>query len=117
MSVERGTLTANTAQLSGGSLTLDVIIPTYNRAALLKHTLESLLAALPPVGLAVQITVVDNNSSDDTPQVVAQYQERFARAGLKLDYLFEPQQGRSHALNRGIAETHGTLIGLIDDDE
>jgi glucosyl-dolichyl phosphate glucuronosyltransferase len=98
-------------------LTLDVIIPTYNRATLLKRTFESLLAALLPLGLTVQINVVDNNSSDDTAQVVEGYQDRFTQAGLKLRYLFESQQGRSHALNRGITETNGALIGLIDDDE
>ncbi|MBI1761697.1 MAG: glycosyltransferase family 2 protein, partial [Acidobacteria bacterium] len=100
-----------------GSLTLDVIIPTYNRAALLLRTLESLLVAQQPPGLSVQITVVDNNSSDTTRQVVASYQARFAHAQLRLHYLFEAQQGRSHALNHGIAATAGTLIGLIDDDE
>lgn len=98
-------------------LTLDVIIPTYNRANLLKHTFASLLAARLPLDLTVQINVVDNNSSDDTSQVVRSYQTRFAQAGLKLHYLFETQQGRSHALNHGIAATKGGLIGLIDDDE
>jgi glucosyl-dolichyl phosphate glucuronosyltransferase len=103
--------------VSSDRLTLDVIIPTYNRAALLKRTLESLLAARLPLGLIVQFNVVDNNSSDDTAQVVESYQERFTQLGLKLCYLFESRQGRSHALNRGIAETTGALIGLIDDDE
>lgn len=113
LSAERGTLAAQAAQ----RLTLDVILPTYNRASLLKRTLESLLAARTPLGLGVHITVVDNNSSDDTPQVVTSYQGRFMQAGLQLRYLFEPQQGRSHALNRGITETQSILIGLIDDDE
>ncbi len=116
MSAERAAFTTPTT-LASGSLTLDVIIPTYNRAALLKRTLESLLTAQQPAGLKVQITVVDNNSSDDTRQVVAGYQASSAKAGLKLRYLFEPRQGRSHALNCGIAATSGALIGLIDDDE
>ena len=96
---------------------VSVIIPTYNRATLLKRTLESLLSAQQPIGLNVQITVVDNNSSDDTCQVITSYKERFARVGLSLRYLFETRQGRSYALNCGIAGTAGALIGLIDDDE
>lgn len=93
---------------------LDVIIPTYNRQDLLKLTLESLLRAEIPTGLKVRVTVVDNNSKDATPHVVEGYQEKFAG---RLRYQFEPQQGRSHALNAGIASTNGDIVGMIDDDE
>jgi len=81
---------------------LDVIIPTYNRADLLKLTLQSLLAAEIPAGLNVQVTVVDNNSTDETHQTVSAFQSLFAG---RLHYLFERKQGRSSALNAGIAAT------------
>jgi glycosyltransferase involved in cell wall biosynthesis len=93
---------------------LDVIIPTYNRQELLKLTLDSLLAATIPVGLEVRVTVVDNNSKDATRQVVEDYMGRYDG---RLSYLFESQQGRSPALNTGIASTNGDLVGMIDDDE
>jgi len=93
---------------------LNVIVPTYNRHELLKKTLESLLAAEIPEGLIVSVTVVDNNSSDPTRQTVEAYQARFAG---RLHYLFEKRQGRSHALNAGIAATDGDLVGMVDDDE
>ena len=93
---------------------LAVIIPTYNRQNLLPLTLESLFAAEIPEGLEVRITVVDNNSTDGTRQVVESYQTRF---GEKVQYCFERQQGRSHALNKGINSTSGVLVGMIDDDE
>lgn len=93
---------------------LDVIIPTYNRHQLLRRTLSSLLAAEVPAGLNVRVTVVDNNSKDATRQTVENYKERF---GGRLDYVFEGRQGRSFALNAGIASTTGELIGMIDDDE
>ncbi len=93
---------------------LDVIVPTYNRAHLLKLTLQSLLAAEVPAGLSVQVTVVDNNSTDQTQQTVSAFQPLFAG---KLNYLFEPKQGRSSALNAGIAATDGDLVGMVDDDE
>lgn len=93
---------------------LDVIIPTYNRSEMLRRTLDSLLAAPVPSDLGVGILVVDNNSKDGTRDVVAEYGRRFPR---RVDYLFEGQQGRSHALNAGIAATSGDLIGMIDDDE
>lgn len=93
---------------------LDVIIPTYNRQDLLPFTLNSLLAAEIPEGLEVAVTVVDNNSTDGTRQVVESFQTKF---GDKIQYCFEPQQGRSHALNKGIMSTGGDLVGMVDDDE
>lgn len=93
---------------------LDVVVPTYNRQDLLPLALNSLLVADIPEGLEVGITVVDNNSTDGTRQVVESFQQRF---GDRVRYCFEKQQGRSHALNAGIAATTGDLIGTIDDDE
>jgi glycosyltransferase involved in cell wall biosynthesis len=93
---------------------LDVVIPTYNRAWLLPRTLESLLAAERPDGLDVDVTVVDNRSTDGTRAVVDAFAARF---NGRLHYLYESRPGRSHALNAGIAATHGDLVGMIDDDE
>ncbi|MEN3336229.1 MAG: glucosyl-dolichyl phosphate glucuronosyltransferase [Blastocatellia bacterium] len=93
---------------------LDVIVPTYNRHTLLDNTLRSLWRAGVPQGLDVHVTVVDNNSKDRTPEVVEQWQPKFAG---RLQYLFERQQGRSAALNAGICATNGDLVGMIDDDE
>jgi glycosyltransferase involved in cell wall biosynthesis len=93
---------------------LDVIVPTHNRAALLARTLESLLAADPAESLDVRVTVVDNRSTDDTRATVESFRDRFAG---RLQYVFESQAGRSHALNAGIERTNGDLVGMIDDDE
>jgi glucosyl-dolichyl phosphate glucuronosyltransferase len=93
---------------------LDVVLPTYNRHQFLKLTLASLLAAEVPDDLIVSVTVVDNNSTDATRETVEAYQSEF---GGRLHYLFEKKQGRSHALNAGIAATSGDLVGMVDDDE
>jgi glycosyltransferase involved in cell wall biosynthesis len=93
---------------------LDVIVPTYNRQDLLPLSLNSLFAAEIPAGLEVSVTVVDNNSTDGTRQVIESFKERF---GDRIQYCFEQQQGRSHALNAGINATSGDLVGIIDDDE
>lgn len=93
---------------------LDVIIPTYNRHELLPRTLGSLLAAELPTGLDVRVTVVDNNSTDETRSVVESHIEKFQG---RLNYVFERNQGRSHALNAGIRSSAGDLVGMIDDDE
>jgi glucosyl-dolichyl phosphate glucuronosyltransferase len=93
---------------------LDVILPTHNRSALLARALDSLLVAEAPPRLQVRVTVVDNNSTDDTAAIV---QSRVAAFRGRLSYLFEPRPGKPYALNTGIASTSGDLVGLIDDDE
>ena len=93
---------------------LDVVIPTYNRSQLLRKTLRSLLDARVPPGLDVRITVVDNNSKDDTRELVLAEQ---AKAKLPIFYVFEKKQGRSPALNAGVAASTGSHVGFIDDDE
>ncbi|HEX8501610.1 MAG TPA: glycosyltransferase family 2 protein [Pyrinomonadaceae bacterium] len=95
---------------------LDVLVATYNRCDLLGRALASLLAAEVPPGLDVRVTVVDNNSKDRTRQVTEEWQEK-AGGKVGLSYLFEGRQGKSHALNTGIAATDGDLVGMIDDDE
>src|SRR5687768_11423256 len=96
------------------TLRLDVVIPTYNRAALLPRALDSLLVAERPGGLDVGVTVVDNGSTDATRTVVEPFLSRFAG---HLQYVYESRPGRSHALNAGIAASRGDLVGMIDDDE
>jgi glycosyltransferase involved in cell wall biosynthesis len=95
-------------------MVLDVILPTFNRRALLGRTLDSLRTARVPAGLIVRILVVDNASTDDTAAFVRQAAAHF---GGRLRYLREATPGKPFALNAGIAATDGELVGLIDDDE
>lgn len=93
---------------------LDLLIPTYNRAHLLRRCIESVLRATRPDGLHVTITVIDNNSSDNTKEVV----DSFAGQGpILIRYLLVLRQGKSAALNQAISQTTAELVGMIDDDE
>ena len=94
---------------------LTVIVPTYNRAESLRKTLMSFSSAAVPTGLKVEIIVADNNSTDNTHQVVEEVKSRFSNHELK--YFFESKQGRSHAVNAGIRISDADLISTIDDDE
>src|SRR4051794_14280664 len=96
----------------GVIVTLDVILPTYNRAALLEHALLSLIAACPAANLDVRITVVDNGSTDNTAEVVRRFQTASTPV---VSYVMERMQGKSYALNTGLSRTSGELVGLIDD--
>jgi glucosyl-dolichyl phosphate glucuronosyltransferase len=88
-----------------------IVIATYNRAGDLRETLDS-LATLDPDG-PWEVIVVDNNSPDDTRQVVEHAGRTFP---VELRYVFEGQQGRSPALNTGIRTARGDIIATTDDD-
>src|SRR6185503_12073323 len=94
------------------SLDATVLICTYNRATLLGETLDT-LARCRTRELAWDVLVVDNNSSDETRQVVT---SRIASYPVVLRYLFEPRQGKSNALNTGLAATDAAVIAFTDDD-
>lgn len=93
---------------------LDVVIPTYNRAELLGRTLLSLANAEVPPDFTVKVTVVDNNSTDETRAAVEALKENFKK--VELEYVFEPRQGKSYALNAGIEAARGDLLSGVDDD-
>ena len=97
-------------------MTLDVsiVIPTYNRSKLLPKLLDSLEKMLIPEGLSYEIILVDNNSRDNTKEIV----ERFIRDGIRnFRYVFEQDQGSSCSRNRGIREAEGEIIAFTDDDQ
>ena len=88
-----------------------IVIATYKRAADLGETLAS-LSQLRPDG-PWEVIVVDNNSPDNTREVV---EEAAATFPVDLRYLFEREQGRSPALNAGIRAARGEIIATTDDD-
>jgi len=91
---------------------LSIVVCTYNRAASLRETLATLTHQTFEGG-SVEIIVVDNNSTDETPQTV----EEMARdSAWPMRYMLEARQGLSHARNRGIEEAQGELIAFTDDD-
>jgi glycosyltransferase involved in cell wall biosynthesis len=88
-----------------------VIIPTFNRADMLAAAIESVLDQ-DAEGLAYELVIVDNNSSDETRAVV----DGFVGSGQNIRYLFEPKQGASNARNLGIVKTSADIIAFLDDD-
>ena len=93
---------------------LSLVIATYNRAEQLMVTLGSVATqnATPEVWECI---VVDNNSADDTRQRIETFAQEHSE--LNIRYVFEQNQGLSHARNAGIAASNGDIIAFIDDDE
>jgi glycosyltransferase involved in cell wall biosynthesis len=111
---QQGAESASTHQMARphAANLIAVIIPTYNRAARLAETLDRLAQTRCHVP-NWEVIVVDNNSSDDTRAVV---ESRAARFPVRLRYVFEGTQGRSQALNTGIAACSAQVLVFTDDD-
>ena len=98
---------------------LDVVVPTYNREALLRLTLASLLREPAPPELDITVFVMDNNSRDGTRAAVEELAREAEAAGnpRRVLYLHQPVQGLSPSRNAGIAAGSGDGVAMIDDDE
>ena len=95
-------------------MNINVIIPTYNRAKLLRKTLHSIGNSHMPKELEIIVTVVNNNSTDETESVFDELKTQYPK--IKFEYLFEAKQGRSAAVNAGISHSKAELISMLDDD-
>jgi glucosyl-dolichyl phosphate glucuronosyltransferase len=91
---------------------LSVILCTYNRSQRLKKALESIAGSQLPAAADWEVLVVDNHSTDDTREAIL----NFCLLHPRFRYVFEGDQGLSHARNRGIREAQGDLIAFVDDD-
>jgi len=94
-------------------IALSVVICTYNRASSLGTTLASLNQCVQSDGEAVEIIVIDNNSTDHTDEVCEEFSQV---ARMPFRRVLEPSQGLSHARNRGIRESRGIAVAFTDDD-
>jgi len=99
---------------SSSSPDISVLICTYNRADLLAEMLDSLAVMHDRGVYRWEVVIVDNNSTDQTRQVVTDRRSRFP---VPLRYIFEARQGKSIALNTGIDASSAEVILFTDDDE
>lgn len=91
-----------------------VIIPAHNESHVIKRTLDAVDAAAEPYGGVVHVLVLNNNSTDDTFAVASSAIDQLRHAkGRVIDV---PTPGKSHALNRGVAETKTEFLVRIDAD-
>ena len=92
---------------------ISVVIPTFNRAALLQETLDSVLQEQ-QVGL--EVIVIDDNSTDDTITML----ENYARNDSRVSYHIKPHdspKGPSASRNIGAQQATGDYVHFFDSDD
>lgn len=92
------------------SVVFSVIIPTYNRAALVRQAIDSALAQVLPSGGDVEVIVVDDESTDRTPEVAAEL-------GSRITYVRQSNRREGAARNTGAARAAGTYFAFLDSDD
>lgn len=91
---------------------ISVIITCYNEAGIIGEAIESVLHQS-AISSIIQIIIVDDGSTDDSPVVIQKYQER---SPLIL-YVYQENQGLAGARNSGISHVSGEYIAFLDGDD
>ncbi len=91
-----------------------IVMCTRNRADLLRGAMNSLVAQLTDGAFTYELLIVNNASTDNTAEVIA---EVAARTPVTVRSVYEAQTGQVTARNRGLREAQGEWIANFDDDQ
>jgi glycosyltransferase involved in cell wall biosynthesis len=86
---------------------ITVITPSYNQAAYIRRTIESVLSQNVP---GLEYLIFDAGSTDGTREILAEYQSRAA-------IVIEPDKGQADAVNKGLRAARGEVIGWLNSDD
>ncbi len=93
---------------------VSVIIPTYNRGYILNKSIDSVLSQTYP---DYELIVLDDGSTDDTPNLVQSIIESKKSGVSRIRYIRQAQQGKSAALNHAASLAKGEWIAFLDSDD
>jgi glycosyltransferase involved in cell wall biosynthesis len=93
--------------------TVSIVIPTYNRGAMLQEAVES---CLNQTFSDVEVIIVDDGSTDGTDAMVAgRREDSWARGHIR--YVRQQNQGASSARNHGLSVAAGEYVQFLDSDD
>jgi glycosyltransferase involved in cell wall biosynthesis len=87
---------------------ISVVTPSYNQAAFLRKTLDSVLEQNYP---NLEYIVIDGGSTDGSADILREYSSHLAY------WASEPDQGQSHALNKGFSHSTGEIMTWLNSDD
>lgn len=87
---------------------VSIITICYNSEKTIRHTIESVLSQDYP---DVEYIVIDGCSNDNTIKIVNEYRNKIAKV------VCEPDQGIYDAMNKGVANATGDIVGILNSDD
>lgn len=93
---------------------VDIVIPVYNRAGVVTATLDSVAAQ---TARPLRLILVDNNSTDDTVEVLQRWKEARATEDFRVDIISEKKPGAAAARNAGLDRVTAPWIMFFDSDD
>lgn len=94
--------------------TVSVVIPTYNRATLVTEAMDSVRNQ---TYRPIECIVVDDGSTDDTPEVITGWKEEHETDRLSVRLLRQENRGAPAARNRGMEAASGGFLLFLDSDD
>jgi len=92
-------------------MTISIITATFNSAATLRDTLDSILGQ---TYQDIESIIVDGGSKDGTLDIVREYEPLFQG---RMKWISEPDKGIYDAMNKGIRMASGDVIGVLNSDD
>ncbi len=104
--------TAVNIPTNGADMT--IIVPVFNRSGLVLRTLDSIKAQ---TYRPIRLIVVDNNSTDRTPEVLVRWKKHNEAPDFQVDILTEPERGAARARQRGFDYSRSEYVMFFDSDD
>lgn len=92
---------------------VSIIIPTYNRARLLRFTINSICKQTLNTD-EFEVLVLDNGSTDNTKEITDKIIKDHQKHNIR--YIYEPEPGLLSGRHRGAVEAKGDILVFVDDD-
>lgn len=87
---------------------ISIVTPSYNQASFLEETIRSVLLQGYP---NLEYVVIDGGSDDRSIEIIKRYERWLAH------WVSEPDQGQSHAINKGFARATGQIFAWLNSDD
>jgi glycosyltransferase involved in cell wall biosynthesis len=101
---------------------LSIVTPSYNQAAFIAETIESVLSQAGE--FEIEYFVMDGGSTDGSVEIIKSYADRVATGkwqvqcvGVSMSWVSQRDNGQSDAINQGLRQATGNILGYINSDD
>ena len=96
-----------------GNPQLSIVIPAYNESARIELTLDRVMSCVNRQGWDAEVLVVDDGSTDSTPEIVYRWMDRYPRLHLIKN---DGNRGKGYSVRNGLLQAAGDVVMFTDAD-